>query len=210
MTYPQIFLILLESRLLREKEGSSLLVHAPITLLFPHFSIFLHFLSYSNVPSFLPYFPFLFFFCYFSHLFSLLFQIAFCVVHFSLCTAKAFLYCLSLWVLLFYPSTTFGLVWVSFPNYPLVCRLPSHHYYPVLAVPRSIPKQKSFVLFSYSPWHSYPDKGWVFSLTNSYDMYLVILAHLFLFWVVCHFSRIFPPKELKREPQNKFSPSSYR
>ena len=77
MTYPQIFLILLESRLLREKEGSSLLVHAPITLLFPHFSVFLHFLSYSYVPSFLPYFLFLFFLAIFLTCFSLLFLIAF-------------------------------------------------------------------------------------------------------------------------------------
>ena len=74
MTYPQIFLILLERRLLREKEGSSLLVHAPITLLFPHFSVFLHFLSYSYVPSFLPYFLFLFFLSIF---FSLVFPYSF-------------------------------------------------------------------------------------------------------------------------------------
>ena len=106
MTYPQIFLILLESRLLREKEGSSLLVHAPITLLFPHFSVFLHFLSYSYVPSFLPYFLFLFFLAIFLTCFSLLFLIAspsFSLL-FSLCTSNAFLYYLPWWVLLFYPS----------------------------------------------------------------------------------------------------------
>ena len=161
MTYPQIFLILLESRLLREKEGSSLLVHAPITLLFPHFSVFLHFLSYSYVPSFLPYFLFLFFLAIFLTCFSLLFMIAFSsssfififififyyyyffgIVFPSLCTTKAFLYSLLWWVLLFYPSTTFGLVWVSFLNYPLVCRLSSHHHYPMLAVPCSIPRKK--------------------------------------------------------------------
>ena len=155
MTYPQIFLILLESRLLREKEGSSLLVHAPITLLFPHFSVFLHFLSYSYVPSFLPYFLFLFFLAipltclsfvlylppialFFPSCYSY-FPSCYC---YSLCTAKAFLYCLLWWVLLFYPSTTFGLVWVSFLNYPLVCRRSSHHHYPMLAVPCSIPRKK--------------------------------------------------------------------
>ena len=104
---------------------------------------------------------------------------------------------------MFYLSTTFVLVWVSFPDHPLICRLPSHHHFPVLAVPHSIPRQKSFVLLSYSSWHSHPDKSWVFSLTNSYGMHLMTLAHLSLFWVACHPSRTFPPKRLKREPQNR-------
>ena len=85
---------------------------------------------------------------------------------------------LSWWVLLFYPSTTFGLVWVSFPDLSLVCWLPSHHHYPMLAMPHSIPKQKSFVLFFCSPWHSHSNKGWVFSLTNSYGMHLKFQFHL--------------------------------
>jgi len=98
-------------------------------------------------------------------------------------------------------------VWVSFPNHPLICWLPSHHHYPVLTVPRSIPRQKSFVLFSCSTWHSYLDKGWVFSFTNSYGIHLVIPAYLSLFWVVCHSSRTFSPKGLERESQNRL-PSS--
>ena len=61
----------------------------------------------------------------------------------------------------------------------------------------------SFVLFSSFPWHSHSDKGWVFSITNFYSMHLVILAHICLFWVVCHLSRIFPLQELEWEPQNK-------
>ena len=36
-------------------------------------------------------------------------------------------------------------------------------------------------------------------------MHLVIPTHLSLFWVVCHPSRIFPPKEFEREPQNRLS-----
>ena len=127
----------------------------------------------------------------------------------SLCIANAFLYCLLWWVLLFYLSTTFVWVWVSFLDHSLVCQLPRHHHFPVLAVPRSIPRQKSVVLFSYSPWHSHPDKSWAFSLTNSYGTHLVILAHLSLFWVVCHSSRTFPPKELEREPYNGLPPSPY-
>ena len=97
---------------------------------------------------------------------------------------------------------------MSFLDHPLVCQLPSHHHFPVLAMPHSIPRQKSGVLFSYSPWHSHPDKGWAFFLTNSYSMHLMILAHSSLFWVVCHPSRIFPQKELEREPQNKLPPFS--
>ena len=40
-------------------------------------------------------------------------------------------------------------------------------------------------------------------------MHLVIPAYVCLFWVVCHFSRTFPPKELEQEPQNKLPPSPY-
>ena len=193
--------------LLRGRKRSSLLVHAPITLLFPHFSVFLHFLSYSYVPSFLSHFSFLFFLAIFLTCFSLLFLIAFFSLLLpSLCIAKAFLYCLLWWVLLFYLLTTFGLVWVPFPDHPLICRLPSHHYYLVLAMPHSIPKQKSFVLFPCSLWHSHPNKDWVFFLTNSYGIHLVIPAHLSLFWVVCHLGRTFLPKELEREPQNRVPP----
>ena len=71
------------------------------------------------------------------------------------------------------------------------------------------PDKGSFVLFSCFPWHSHPDKGWVFSLTNSYSMHLVIPAPLCLFLVVCHPSRTFPPKELERELQNRLPPSPH-
>ena len=40
-------------------------------------------------------------------------------------------------------------------------------------------------------------------------MHLVILVHLFLFWLVCHPSRIFPLKELERKSQNRLPPSPY-
>ena len=42
-----------------------------------------------------------------------------------------------------------------------------------------------------------------FSLTISHGMHLVIPTHLFLFWVVCHPNRTFPPKEFEWEPQNR-------
>ena len=40
-------------------------------------------------------------------------------------------------------------------------------------------------------------------------MHLVIPTHLSLFWVVCHPSKTFPPKEFEREPQNMLSLSSH-
>ena len=101
-------------------------------------------------------------------------------------------------------------MWVSLPGHPLVCWLLSLHHYLVLAMAHSIPKQKNFVLFPCSPWHSHPDKGWVFSLTNSYGMHLMILAQFYLFWVVYHPSRTFLPKELEREFQNRLPPSPHR
>ena len=41
-------------------------------------------------------------------------------------------------------------------------------------------------------------------------MHLVIPAHLSLFWVVCHPSMTFSPKEFEQEPQNKLSHSPHR
>ena len=47
-------------------------------------------------------------------------------------------------------------------------------------------------------------KRWAsFLITIPHGMHLTILTHLSLSWVVCHPKRIFPPKELEREPQNK-------
>ena len=47
---------------------------------------------------------------------------------------------------------------------------------------------------------------WVFSLPISHGMHLVIPAHPYFFWVVCHPSRTFLPKEPERKPQNRLSP----
>ena len=40
-------------------------------------------------------------------------------------------------------------------------------------------------------------------------MHLKFLAHLCFFWVACHPSKTFPPKELGQEPQNRLSLSPY-
>ena len=125
-------LILLESRPLRGREESNLLVHALsqscfLTSLFIH-SVFL----YSP-------FPFLFLYSLYSSLFFFLaiFLTCFSLISarlslfflfFSLYTAKAFLYYLPWRFLLFYPLTTFGLVWVFFPDHPLICQQLSHHH----------------------------------------------------------------------------------
>ena len=47
---------------------------------------------------------------------------------------------------------------------------------------------------------------WVFSLPIPYGMHLVVRVHPYFFWVVCHPSRIFSPKEPEQEPQNRLSP----
>ena len=47
-------------------------------------------------------------------------------------------------------------------------------------------------------------KRWASFLTTiPYGMHLVVPTHHFLFWVVCHPSKTFPPKKFEREPQNK-------
>ena len=188
---------LLESRLLRGREGSSLLVHAFTTLLVFSLSVFPFTLHFLPLISMLPNFFLIFFATFLSHSFLLISLCYLMCLPFPplLCTAKALLYCLPWWVLLFYPLTTFIRVWMSFPDHPLVCQLSSHHHFHVLAMPRSTPKQNNVVLFSCSPQHSYLDKGWAFFLTNSYGMHLVIPAHLSLFWVVCHPSKIVRDRE---------------
>ena len=40
-------------------------------------------------------------------------------------------------------------------------------------------------------------------------MHLKFLAHLCFFWVACHPSKTFPPKELGQEPQNRLPPSPH-
>ena len=126
----------------------SLLTHvfAPIT----HVFIFLFNFLYSFFLSLFVCFVFYSFF------------LSFC---FSVCYSPLF-HCACLWPFIlsmafytacrdkifhFYPLTAFSLLWVSFQDYPLVCWLPNHHHYTVLAVPRLIPKPKWFCFFSYLP-----------------------------------------------------------
>ena len=48
---------------------------------------------------------------------------------------------------------------MSFLDHPLICRLPSYYHLPVLVMLHLIPRQKSFILFSFPSWHSHSDKG---------------------------------------------------
>ena len=140
----------LESRQLKGREGSSLLVHAFTTLLIFSLSVFpftLHFFSFWFLCYLFSFLSFCFFsFSLFLTYFSLL-SLVLALSPFLLCTTNALLYCLPWWVLLFYPSTTFVRVWVFFLDHPLVCRLPNYHHFPVLAMPHSIPKQKCCFVF---------------------------------------------------------------
>ena len=140
-------LISTKEQAFRGRERDSLLAHAYYhTLAHSPFS----FLSFTL----LFFFYLLCFSCPFFHsfLFSLILP--------HLCIVKALFYIARHdGFLLFCPLTTFVLVQVSFPEHPLVCQLPSHHHFLVLVVPHPIPKQKSFILFSCSPWHSHSNKG---------------------------------------------------
>ena len=139
-------LILTREQVFKGRERDSLLVHAYYhTLARSPFSLlsFTHFLKF--------FLKFLFFFisCVFLPLFSVLLHSPF-VLPF-LCIVKAIFYTAYRdRFLLFYPLTAFVLVQVSFLDHPLVCRLPSHHHLPVLAMPHPIPRKKSFILFSCS------------------------------------------------------------
>ena len=78
--------------------------------------------------------------------------------------------------LLSYPLTAFVFMWVSFPDHPLVCQLPSRRgHLLVLAMPHPIPRQKVLFcflvhrgipiwirmdIFSYYPqWHAPRDSN---------------------------------------------------
>ena len=110
--------------------------------------------------------------------------------------------------LLFYPLTAFVLMWVSFPDHPLVCQLPSHHQLPVLAMPHPIPTQRVFfcflvhcgipirikvgILSHYPSWHAPSDSNSSFPFLGGMSSQ----------------QNISP--EFEQEPQNRLSPSPHR
>ena len=88
-------------------------------------------------------------------------------------------------------------------DHPLVYQLPSHHHLPVLAMPHPITRQRT--LFCFLVHRGIPIQirvGILFHYPPS--MHLVIPTHLFLFWVICHPSRIFPQKSLSGNPRIGF------
>ena len=108
-------------------------------------------------------------------------------------------------LLLFQPLTTF--VWAKCPcRSPLVCKLPSHHYLPVLAVPFLITRQRRlFCLFVCHDTLTCYGVG-ALSLFIPHGMNLVVPTHPYFFWAVCYPSKTFPLKEPEYKPQNRFSP----
>ena len=116
----------------------SLLMHAftPITHTFPLLWVF-------SILSFFSFFwpCFLSFSLFFLYLLFTIFLFLFSSP-FPLCTSMAF-YTACLHKIC---HSAFGLLCVSFQDCPLICQLPSHHNYTVLAVPRLILDKNSFVL----------------------------------------------------------------
>ena len=86
---------------------------------------------------------------------------------FLLCTSMAFYTTFRDKIYHFYHLTTFGLLWVSFQDCPLVCWLPSHHHYTVLAMSCLILDKSGFVLFFTSLGTPIRIKGWASHITNS-------------------------------------------
>ena len=108
----------------------------------------------------------------------------------------------------FYPLTTFGMLWVSFQDCPMVYWLPNHRHYTVLAVPCLIPKQKWFCFVLYFPWHSHPDKSGASLLPTSItctSWFQLMFASFG--WDVIP-ARHFPQKSLNGNPKigSPFSP----
>ena len=103
----------------REREMGNLLMHTSIPTTHASLWFFLYFpflfslfLPCSTSSSFVPFFPFFVMSSNVPLQFTV--TIIYIVCHDKICH--------------FYPSTAFGSTWVSFQDYPLVCRLPSHYH----------------------------------------------------------------------------------
>ena len=153
MTWSQI-LDLLESGLLRGREVGCLLVHA-LTLI-THIFLTLCFLVFIV--------SLLLLFSFFSFWYSP-FVIPCCCL---LCTSMAFYTACCGTVYHFYPSTTLGLLCVFFQDYH--SGLPAAQPSLLFRVGRATLHSQTkvvFVLFSFFPWHSHPDKACVSPLPTS-------------------------------------------
>ena len=122
-----------------------------------------------------------------------------------LCMARA-LYILPVVIGFYYcqPLTTFVWIWVSFPTIYWFVSYSATTTYPCQLCHSPLPdKEGRFVcLFTVAFLSTIV---WVFSLAILHGMHLLVLAHHFLFQVVCYPSRTSPPKEFEWEPQNRLS-----
>ena len=85
------------------------------------------------------------------------------------------------------PPTSFSTTTTTYLCWPCYILLPNKEFYFVCLFTMAFPS----------------GTRWAFSLTTLHGMHLVVSTHLFLFWVVCHPSRTFLPKEFKRKPHNR-------
>ena len=93
-------------------------------------------------------------------------------------------------------------MWVSFPDHPLVCQLPSHRrHLLVLAMPHTIHRQRVLFLFSCSPWHSHLDKDGHFLLLSpmACTSWFQPIFPFFGWYVIL--ARHFPQKSLSGNPK---------
>ena len=200
----QIFCLFIESKAIEgERRSTYWCMPAVLNSLF-FLSLLLTFFSFVLLP-FLPntYFWVMVFFL--ESLIIVIFKSSF------QCTARGLLYrvCRD-WYLLFQPLTAF--VWCGRPCRPLT----GHQYVqppPLTCADCVAPlcQTKKFILFVCLPWLFYLLQCVCsLSLSIPHGMHLVVLTHLYFFWVACHPNRIFPPIEPEQEHQNKFFPSPYR
>ena len=69
---------------------------------------------------------------------------------------------------------------------------------------------KNAILFVCLPWLFLSITVCVLSLSFPHGMHLVVPTHPCSFWVACHPSRTFPPKEPEQKPHNRFFPFPHR
>ena len=155
------FLTLTREQAFRGREGNSLLVYANYTLAHSLF-----FLSGALFLSKFPVFPLIFFYFFFFFFKSLISSVLFCFPPSSCSPYRAqlrpFLYCLSWWVIIVLPLNCFcpGIGVLPRPPTGLSVAQPSLL---TCAGRAPIPRQNSFILFSYSSWHSHPDRVGILS-----------------------------------------------
>ena len=155
-------LILLEGQAVERERREQPISACLITLLLPHFPFYPFYFPLFSISFLIPIFPLFFFIflsCYFPHLFFLtlyLLLVILVVLHYTQLRP----FCIAYREEFYYFTPQLLLACCVCPSQMvLVCQLLSHHHYPMLVAPRSISRQKSFVLFSCFSQQPHLDKG---------------------------------------------------